>query len=162
MTDLSFERLHKLLKYNQRTGVFVRRISAGNSAPAGTIAGGLNNKGYRIIRADGHRYMAGRLAWFYVHGRWPKDEIDHRNGVRDDNRLSNIREVSHAENQQNRRRAHSRNVTGLLGVSPNEGKFRAAIKLNGRCHYLGNFATPQEAHAAYVKAKRKLHPLGTI
>ena len=162
MTDLSLERLHELLHYNPRTGLFVRKVRAGNSAPVGTIAGGFNRKGYRIIRVDGRRYLASRLAWFYVHGRWPKDEIDHRNGVRDDNRLANLREASHSENQQNRRKAHKSNATGFLGVSPNEGKFRAQIKINGNRLHLGNFATPQEAHAAYVKAKRKLHPLGLL
>ena len=161
MTDLSLERLHELLKYNQRTGFFIRKISR-QQYHKGLIAGCLNRKGYRVITIDSRQYLASRLAWFYVHGSWPKDEIDHRNGVRDDNRLANLREASHSENQQNRRQAHKSNTTGFLGVSPNERKFRAQIKINGNRLHLGNFATPQEAHAAYVKAKRKLHPLGLL
>jgi hypothetical protein len=89
-------------------------------------------------------------------GEWPHEDMDHRNGVRDDNRWVNLREATSAENHQNRA---VRSNSGLMGVSwkANCKKFEASIMSRGRQMYLGQFDDKHEAHAAYLAAKAKLH-----
>jgi hypothetical protein len=154
---LTAERLRELLDYNPETGIFRWNVAA----RAGTVVGCLN-RGYRVIRVDRMLYRAHRLAWLHVYGCWPTDEIDHINGIKDDNRLANLREVTCAENQQNRRSARTDNKTGLLGVSSSQGGFQAQIKVNCKLFFLGRFATAELAHAAYLEAKRRLHPAGML
>jgi hypothetical protein len=140
-----------------REPVTLHGLTGGRGWRAGDVAGTVNNNGYRLIRVGDGRYRAHRLAWLYTHGAWPTGEIDHINGIRDDNRLANLRDVTVSVNQQNRKRAASNGSTGLLGVSTAKARYRAAIALNGRTTYLGSFDTAEEAHAAYVTAKRELH-----
>lgn len=105
--------------------------------------------------------MAHRLAWLYVHGRWPDGLIDHKNGDRADNRFDNLRDVAHRVNMQNLRKAFVSSKTGLLGASPlKDGRFGAFIKRDGKSKNLGTFDTPELAHAAYVAAKRVIHHEG--
>jgi hypothetical protein len=96
-----------------------------------------------------------------VYGYWP-NEVDHVNGAKDDNRIANLREVTHSENMQNQRGARSDSKTGLLGVSAHHGKWCARIRVKGTLKHLGSYSTPEAAHQAYVKAKRVLHPHGTL
>ena len=107
---------------------------------------------------DEREYSAHRLAWLYVHGAWPTGQIDHINGDRGDNRISNLRDVTPALNTQNQRRAaRSNKSSGLLGVTANRGRWLAQISIGGKSRNLGRYATPEEAHAVYVAAKRVLH-----
>lgn len=109
--------------------------------------------------------MAHRLVWLHLYGEWPEHGIDHINGRRSDNTAANLRSVPQSENVQNQRKARRDNKsTGLLGVSRPSGrsKYRAQIMAQGRNRYLGYFDTPEEAHAAYLAAKRQLHPGCTI
>ena len=93
-----------------------------------------------------------------MHGEWPADEVDHINGDSTDNRLCNLRSVSREVNQENIRRAKRNSKTGLLGVMHTRGgKYRSAIRVRGVFHHLGHFDTAEQAHAAYVEAKRRLH-----
>lgn len=114
------------------------------------------------ITLKGKDYLSHRLAWFYMTGAWPEQEIDHINGVRDDNRFANLREADRQINCQNVRKPYKNNRTGLLGVKPSLGKFVARIYVDGKERHLGTFKTPGLAHAAYVAAKRELHKGGTI
>jgi len=124
--------------------------------------------GYRCIKVLGRLQLAHRLAWLYVHGVWPDHEIDHLNGIRSDNRLGNLRDVSRTTNSENQRRATVGNTsTKLLGATLDDSvyrrkPFKAQIKVNGRSRHLGMFATAEEAHQAYVDAKRQLHEGCTI
>jgi len=160
---LSADRLREVLSYNPETGAFTWLVSRGRVA-AGDLAGNLSVLGYFDIGVDGKLYGAHRLAWLYVHGEWPADQIDHINGARTDNRICNLRAVSHAQNNQNIRKAQANNKCGFLGVVWNEKnrKWRAKIKANGRALHLGYFDAAEEAHAAYLKAKAELHPFQTI
>jgi hypothetical protein len=160
--DLTAERLRELLDYNPETGIFTWRQAPSNSIKAGSIAGSKNHDGYRRIKINLIDHAAHRLAWFYVHGVWPAHEIDHINGIRTDNRICNLRDVPRMDNMQNQRTAQRGAKSGFLGVYSNHGKWRAAIQVNKKTIALGNFATPEEAHQAYLEAKRRLHPTCTI
>ena len=164
MKDITAERLREVLDYDPATGVFTwkARTSPFSRVNVGDVAGGLKTKGYIRIKLDGRELLAHRLAWLYVNGEWPADQIDHISGIRTDNRIVNLRLATNAENQHNQRKPQADNTTGFLGVSPEYGKFKARIVVDGKNKHLGMFHTPEEAHAAYVDAKRKLHKFGTL
>ncbi len=147
------------LRYEPDTGLFfsVRGRFAGREV------GGLRN-GYVYVGFLGAQYRAHRLAWFVTHGRWPKDGIDHIDGNKQNNRISNLREADSLENNQNMRSARSTSKSGLLGAffEASSGKWRSTIRVNGKNHNIGRFATAQEAHEAYVNAKRRLHATCTL
>lgn len=153
MSKIDSTRLRELLKYNQRTGVFTWRMSAGSRCTVGAVAGSVERQGYRVIGLDGQLYKEHRLAWLYVHGVWPTNTIDHKNGKRDDNRMCNLRDVPHSENMRNLSKPRSNNTSGYLGVYPYKGKWHAAIRIDGKQKVLGVYETPEKAHAAYLKAK---------
>jgi len=95
----------------------------------------------------------------------PENEIDHINGIRNDNRICNLREATKSENAQNQRKAPSHNKsTGLIGASFDKRykKFESKIHINGKSKFLGYFKTAIEAHNAYLTEKRLIHPFGTI
>jgi hypothetical protein len=105
-----------------------------------------------------HSIPAHRIVFALVHDRWPSGQIDHKNGIRSDNRLVNLREASNAENQQNRK-FNRDNSSGFRGVgwAARQRKWRAAISVGGRTLLLGYFATPERAYAAYLAAKAEHH-----
>jgi hypothetical protein len=146
-------RLRALLDYDSKTGEFRWRKRRGAVKP-GDIAGTLV-QGYRKIEIHGRSYPAHQLAWLCKKGKWCSQMIDHRDLDPSNNRWTNLRQATRSQNNANRR-VSSNNACGLKGVSPHQGQWRATISKNGRKHYLGNFATPQAAHAAYAKAARKL------
>ncbi len=152
------EELKQRLQYNQRTGLFLRILRSGRRKPAGNV----NKDGYVHIRVGGKTHKAHRLAWLYVTGVWPDDMLDHKNGARADNRFRNLRQADRAINSQNIRAARRDNTLGVLGVSQHGRRFIARIMRDGRQNYIGSFATVEEAHAAYVAAKRVAHPGGRL
>jgi len=159
---ISIERLKEVLNYDPETGVFSWRITLSQRAQYGKEAGHLSARGYIDIRVDRVLYRAHRLAWLWVTGTDIKHEIDHINGRRSDNKFCNLRDVKRLINGQNHRKPDRDSRTGFLGVTRNGRKYCAQIGANGKNHYLGLFNTPEGAHAAYVQAKRRLHPGGTL
>lgn len=161
---LTAERAKELFDYDPHTGNFYRKVSPTNSVKVGDIAGTLTKKGYIDIGIDGERYLAHRLAWLIETGEFPKEQIDHINCVKNDNRIANLRCVSNSVNQQNKKTASNKNSSGLLGVSWMERakKWKAQIQLNKSVIYLGLFEDKEQAHHAYVQAKRSLHEGCTI
>lgn len=157
-SDLPAEALRELLAYNPDTGVFVWRQNHQFHKVAGKRAGTLSRAGYRYISIKGHKMLAHRLAWLYVHGVWPDGLIDHINGDPDDNRIANLRVATHGENMQNRQRANRNNSTGMMGVRRYYNRWRAVISVGRTSIPLGIFDSPEEAHEAYLAAKRELHP----
>lgn len=152
MSALTQARLHELLHYDPDTGIFTRRVSRpGPNGRVGAVAGCDNGQGYIRIYVDGAPHKAHRLAWLYVHGVWPAEDMDHKNLNRADNRLANLREATRAENANNRR-AFKNNVVGVKGVSPFRGKWKAQIQVNGKKLGLGYFDSIDAAAAAYRKA----------
>lgn len=155
--SLDANRLRALFSYDPATGRFARLVACGSRGRAGPVLPRADRHGHLRLSVDGREYAVHRLAWLYMTGHWPAGDVDHRNGERADNRWENLRDVPHRVNLQNRQRATSANKTGLLGVSAHGPGFMARLKTNGAVVHLGTFATPEAAHAAYLKAKRELH-----
>lgn len=153
---LTQERLKEALHYNPETGIFTWLISTSNRAKVGDVAGSYCTHGYRRVRIDGKAHRSHRLAWLYVYGEFPKQDIDHINRVTDDNRIANLRDVSTSVNVQNRKTSTTKK-SGFLGVRQDGKKFAATIRVNGETIYIGRFGTAAEAYIAYLSAKRKYH-----
>lgn len=105
---------------------------------------------YYVGSCKGKLLRAHRVVWFLVHGEWP-DQVDHINGDRNDNRIENLRAATSQINNQNR------TARGYI-LEKRTGKYRAQIKTRGVTTTLGYFATPEEARAAYLEAKKIHHP----
>ncbi|HEY7298669.1 MAG TPA: HNH endonuclease signature motif containing protein [Xanthobacteraceae bacterium] len=148
---LTAEQVRKLLHYAPETGLFYWRVSRGGAA-AGTQAGSPHAHGYVVIRLDGVNHYAHRLAWLYVHGEHPTEEVDHRNGNRADNRIANLRQSSRAQNAQNTWRRYR--TTGFKGVDWHRRKWRARIVVSGTRIHIGYYPTAEKAAAAYDEAAR--------
>lgn len=163
---LTASRLRELVSYDQETGEFTRIIdSYRRVARVGSNPASFSKNGYFYISLDGVRHLAHRLAWLYVYGSWPVNDIDHMNCVRTDNRISNLRDVQRHVNNQNRAGTRSDNKSsGMTGVSwhIHSKKWRARIWLKGKEYRVGLFDTPEEASAAYIAHKRLLHEGCTI
>lgn len=157
---LTSERLRQLVHYDPETGIFTRKEDRGGHK-AGEVMGSVSHRGYMKIGVDMRRYYAHRLAWLYMHGEMPK-VVDHINGNTLDNRIANLRNVSQAENLQNITRPSRNSTSGMLGVYKKRRKWASALSLNNRTVRLGYFETKEAAYAAYVEAKRRLHPMSTI
>jgi len=112
---LTQEQLKQLLSFDAESGKFYRKKSAGANAKAGDLAGRIDRHGYRAIQIDGIKYPEHRLVFLYVTGRFPDGNVDHINHCRSDNRMENLRVVTHAVNQKNRRLSNN-NTSGVNGV----------------------------------------------
>lgn len=155
------ERLLELFEYNPNTGSFKRLKDMGRAAKKGmVIFGTKNSKGYLAIRVDGSRFQTHRLAWIISNGDIQSGlQIDHINRDRSDNRLCNLRLVTHMENGHNQK-LRATNTSGYAGVylHPQSKKWVASIMVNYKRINLGGFDTPEEASVAYVTAKEIYHP----
>lgn len=160
-------RLKEVLDYNPETGMFVWKLSRGRNARLGENAGSMRCDGYIAIKIDGKSYKAHRLAWLFIYGYLPKNDTDHRDHDRSNNRINNLRDVTRSENQENQIKARTNNVsTRLLGVYFRDdysiNKYVAKIRISGKLTPLGCFSTAESAHAAYVAAKRIHHGTCTL
>lgn len=147
--------LKQHLLYDDETGVFTRKISNSNKCKVGDVAGYVNSHGYRIIRVLSKMYPAHRLAWLYMFGEFPKKEIDHIDGVKDNNKIKNLRECDKFQNQCNTlaRKGSSVKSKGV-DFMKNRGKYRARIRVRGKDLHLGLFETELEANDAYLFASK--------
>lgn len=148
--ELTQERLKELLLYDPETGIFTWERRRGR--PSRTLGAGVKEKtyGHILICVDGRMFRAHRLAWLYVHGSFPARHIDHINGVRDDNRISNLREATESQNQCNRA---GTSKTGYKGVYLHKsGRWYAMIQCGKKRQCLGYFETPEAAAEAYKAA----------
>ena len=159
MEHITHARLVSLLRYEPDTGLFYWRKSRGRGHKTTNIlAGTKHSSGYIYIRHRPKNYTAHRLAWYYITGHWPQDQIDHINGDRTDNRFCNLRPATRTQNMRNIKRKRT-NKSGLKGVSWSKEcrKWRACIVAGGQSLHLGLFLSKEDAHAAYWAAAQKLH-----
>ena len=155
---LTQTQLQEQFYYNKDTGLFTC-IKTKRTTSTKT-----NTDGYNHIYVNNKLYKNHRLVWLYVYGYFPKNCIDHINGIRNDNRLCNLREATKQQNSHNQKNKHSHNTTGFMGVDFHKAskKFRARLRLNTKEIHLGLFDTPQIAYEKYIEAKRKYHQYCTI
>jgi len=142
---LDAEALKKHLRYDQDTGLFIWI-----SRTIGKVAGCLSKEsGYVKIRINDVLYLAHRLAWLYVEGYWPEHEIDHINGVRNDNRRANLRHVTGTCNAQNTK-IFETNTSGYPGVSWSKERraWESKINISDKTIHLGRYHTPIDAALA--------------
>lgn len=154
---MNADRLRELLDYEPATGIFTNKFSRGR-ARSGAEAGCLNALGYVRICVDGVDYTGHRLAWLFHYGEMPKDQIDHINGNRADNRMANLRLANNAENNMNRP-LQSNNTSGYKGVSRHKksGMWFAYAGVNGKRHSAGYHKNPEDAFIAASTLRDRLH-----
>lgn len=153
---LTQARLRELLHYDLDTGIFTSRVKRGRFR-AGVTVGTVDSTGRVQIHLDHKKHFAHRLAWVYVTGHWPPNEIDHINGAPTDNRFFNLREATTKQNGENRGKQRN-NTSGYKGVtwSNKSQKWQAQICHHGKRKQLGVFTDPKAAHAAYLAAANQL------
>jgi hypothetical protein len=151
MKYITADELKAYLHYDPNTGVFTAKKACG-SRPAGRVLGSSKLDGYIQISVSSRSYTAQRLAWLYVYGKWPDGVVDHINRVRSDNRICNLRDVSHSQNSLNTEYTTSKaKVRGVTYRPP----WRAVIQVDGKRKNLGDFYTLEEAVAARKAAESK-------
>jgi len=153
--DLTQKRLKEVLQYNGESGAFSRVSRNGR---LGTIC----VQGYLVIQIDGVIYKAHRLAWLYTYGDWPREQIDHIDRDRMNNKILNLRDATAKDNSQNRTMSKN-NKSGVNGVYWNKkmGKWHAQIRGetgNEHIGYFGNLIEAREARVA-VQTDRGYSPL---
>lgn len=152
LSNLTQDKLKEILAYNHDSGLFRWKVRAATNIKIGDVAGCDDSDGYRHIGIKGTLYLAQRLVWLYVYGKWPRGVIDHIDHDPSNNRIANLRDVTESENHQNRQ--------GVRGYSWHRGagKWSAKIKVNRKTRYIGIYETEPEARAAYLAAKKIFHP----
>lgn len=150
--------LKSILSYDRKTGVFKWKAKTSRKTVIGNQAGGIDCAGYVVIGIAGKTYYAHRLAWLYCHGYIPK-QLDHKDGDRKNNAISNLRECSSSQNIFNAKKAKN-NTSGHKGVSWHEkaGKWEAYVCHQNKKNYLGLYDTPEQAAKAYLNAVKTLEP----
>ena len=154
------EKLKSVLDYSPETGVFTWRKRMGR-CKEGSVAGHKQNCGYLKVGLFGSEYSVHRLAWLYMFGEFPANQIDHINRIRTDNRINNLREVTHQQNCQNMKNESVKSASGFVGVVSSDKRFRARITVDSVQMHLGMFDTKEDAHRAYVEARKKFRPFFT-
>lgn len=154
---LTQEYLKSVLNYDKESGIFIWIKSPASNVKTGDIAGCKNNRGYLQIYVRNKLYLSHRLAWFYIYGDWPKNQIDHINGIRTDNRFVNLRDVTNRENQENRKNKSKGDLPIGVHLRRDTGKYCSQITINGKVRTLGSFKTIELAHKAYIECKLKNH-----
>ena len=161
MTSLTQSRIKELLHYNPGTGQFIWANPLCTRVKRGDIAGCTGTNGYRTISVEGIRYPAHRLAWLYVYGKFPDSQIDHVNGVENDNRIANLRDVTCSENAQNTKMSKN-NSSGINGIYWHKAfrRWMPRISVNGKRVYLGSYKSLELAGLVREEAEVKYgyHP----
>lgn len=151
---MSLEEARRLFDYDPETGLLMWKIRTSSRVRVGEVAGSFHTRGYRRVQVNNERYLLHRLVWFIYYGAWPEDQLDHVNRDRTDNRIANLREVDHAENNKNKSMYMS-NTSGVVGVGwhRQSQKWQAGIKVGQKRIHLGLFDTFEEAVAARKAAE---------
>lgn len=151
---LTQARLKEVLNYAPETGVFTWLVALSGCVHIGEVAGTSTTLRHWVIGIDFKRYSAHRLAFLYMTGKWPEQEVNHANGDKSDNRWGNLRPASHGKCMHAAKVLHPRNTSGFKGVSFNRemGNWVAGICINSERIHLGYYLRAERAAAAYDKA----------
>ncbi len=153
---LSAEWVRENMAYEPDTGVFLWK-KRGFGRTLGKILGTTVWPGYIAMKVNGVRHYAHRVAWLYVHGEWPKGQIDHIDGDKSNNAIANLRVATAAQNSARRRVRGKPQLSPSRGVFPHGVGFVARIHHAGKRHYLGYFPTADAAKAAYEAKAIEIH-----
>ena len=158
MTNLFYPKCNEYLAYDPETGIFTWLVNKSSNAKVNTIAGSLSIQGYIRISLNDKRYYAHRLAWFYVYGIWPKEQVDHINSNRTDNRICNLREATKSQNMINTK-LRKNNKSGIKGISWRKDlkKQHARLTIDKKIICIGNFFNLDDAKLAIENARIKYH-----
>jgi len=158
--ELTQERLMEVVVYDPAKGTFKRKCEPSRRHPNGRVknTGTRTTKGYISIFVDGSKYLAHRLAWLYMTGDCPQDQIDHIDKNPGNNAWRNLREANNSQNQANTG-VRKDNRVGLKGAHyfSKTGQWTSRIRANGEDRFLGYFETPEQAHKAYTLAAASIH-----
>lgn len=143
------ECLKSILYYNENTGEFTWLCNNKSKKVKECIAGCIHHSGYKVIKINKKLYPAHRLVWLYVYGNLPQNQIDHINGIRNDNRIENLRDFTIRENGQNRVEHRKGKLVGVT-YNKEHKKWRSQIQISGQRYHLGYYSTEIEAHNAYL------------
>ena len=141
------KQLKEVLQYDPIRGAFTWRVDKGPRAKLGTVAGSISKStGYLAIGIDGKVYLAHRLAFLYMTGKWPKVQCDHENRRRWDCRWENLREATRSQNLRNtgprkRNVTHEKNITW----NPERERYRVVLRVNGKNKRFGDFIEKRNA-----------------
>lgn len=169
LTKPDISTLKSLLSYDDKTGALTwavrddaqfkspKKRESWNSRYAGKVAGAVQSDGYLHLKVLGITHRSHRIAWAIFYGEWPSDQIDHINGDKTDNRILNLRNVTHAQNGRNQK-LRSTNTTGAHGIywDKTKRKWRAQINRDGKTTHVGLFDCLDTATAARKKAEADL------
>lgn len=156
MNELTQSSLKERLIYDPETGIFVWLDSLGG-VKLGSVCGHVNNRGYVRITIDGRRHRAHRLAWLYVYGKFPRDQIDHIDGNPSNNKMSNLRECTGSENSQNARiRKDKKLRIKNVYFHKKSGRYRVQVTSNKR-RYEKVFDVLEDAAADALRARKEMH-----
>lgn len=159
-SEVHMQNIKDYLSYDPLTGLFtwIRSPKYGG-IKIGSVAGYKAPDKRIHIRYSNKLYRAHRLAWYFTHGYFPNTQIDHINEDPSDNSITNLRLATAQQNPHNASIAQRNNISGLRGVSWDKYalRWKASITNNRRQIHLGRFDTPEDAHEAYLAAKRELH-----
>lgn len=161
---LTHETLSNVLDYNPATGVFTWKVSRSNRVKVGERAGVIHRaSGCRYISIDTEKMVAHRVAWFYVHSRWPNTDVRPLDGNYDNCAITNLVEVSRIELAHSRSGTSTNNTSGYRGVSKApRNKWQAKITWNYKHFILGaSFETAEAASEMFEEAERRMKLVST-
>lgn len=153
--------IRKVVKYDKKTGNLIWINASSKSVKNGDIAGGIKDGYIRIcFTVNGTKWhiRAHHIIWYFCKGKWPRQEIDHKNNVKTDNRIKNLRLANHSQNMHNHGKFKT-NTSGYKGVywHKTRKKWMAIIGLNNKLIHIGRFNTALEAAKAYDEAAIQYH-----
>jgi len=152
---INIDYVKSILDYNKDTGIITWKIGNGKRAVQGNEAGYITDEGYRAIGINGKYIKSHRIAWAMHYGFQPDFQIDHINGIKNDNRIINIRLATQSQNKSNVN-APITNTSGVKGVVKRNGRYIAQIKHNQKNIYIGTFDNISDAEKARIEVEKKL------
>jgi hypothetical protein len=160
---IDHETVKRLFYYDSDSGVLLWRKGNGGNVKPWQQVHAKNGHGYYTVKVHGKSYLAHRLIWLYVHGVMPTGDIDHKNRIRNDNRLCNLRTASRTDNCQNISLPRH-NKSGHIGVSwmKSHNAWTVYVKVDKKNKWLGYYKDLDEAIAARKAGEEKYYNLPEV